>query len=43
MACLAFCVSHVSTCYGAARCIHVAVIAALADAIAWTRVRITRR
>jgi hypothetical protein len=35
--------SHVSTCYGAARCIHVAVIAALADAIAGTRVRITSR
>jgi hypothetical protein len=35
--------SHVSTCYGAARCIHVAVIAALADAIAWTLVRIIGR
>jgi hypothetical protein len=42
MACLAVRVSHVSTCYGAARCIHVAVIAALADAVAWTLVRITR-
>jgi hypothetical protein len=40
MACLAVRVSHVSTCYEPARCIHVAVIAALADAIAWTRVRI---
>jgi hypothetical protein len=40
MARLAFRVSHVITCYGAVRCIHVALIAALADAIAWTRVRI---
>jgi hypothetical protein len=40
MACLAVRVLHVSSCYGAARCIHVDLIAALAFAIAWTRVRI---
>ncbi len=43
IACLAVRVSHVSTCYGAARCTHMAVIAALAFAFAGTRVRITRR